>query len=278
MSDGELSCDCRAAVVGPTRGSSYCGDMNKTRIAELRSLRGWTQERLAEESGVTVRTVQRLEAGNDASLHTLTRLGEALGVPVRDLFETVPDGEYGAAVSALDRAEVEAFSNAASVAWLRIALAVSLLVASAIPVVLLIAGADAKVVPTSVEIAIAIGIGLFLLMCAGAGLCFVRASSLIAPFAAIRHARLRADAAAAQWSEQVRDAHARQRFASIALAVALWVLAPLPLIVAALLDPTSQQGLWIAGGIGFLLIAVAAGLFAVLRTAWPSYVASKVAG
>lgn len=278
MRDGELSCDCRAAVVEPARGSFYCGDMNKTRIAELRSLRGWTQERLAEVSGVTVRTVQRLEAGNDVSLNTLARLGEALGVPVRELFETVPDGEYGEAVSALDRAEVEVFSDAASVAWLRIAIAVGLLVASPIPVVLLIAGADAGIVSTSVEVSIAIGIGLFFLLCAGAGLCFVQASSHIAPFSAIRRARLRADAAAAQWAEQVRDAHARQRFASIALAVALWVLAPLPLIVAALLDPTSQQGLWIAGGTGFLLMAVAAGLFAVLRTAWPSYVASKIMG
>lgn len=212
------------------------------------------------------------------SLNTLTRLGEALGVPVRELFETVPDGEYGEAVSALDRAEVEIFSDAASVAWLRIALAVSLLVASPIPVILLIAGADAGIVPTSVEVAIAIGVALFLLVCAGAALYFVQAAGLMAPFDAIRRARLRADAAAAQWAEQVRDAHARQRFASIALAVALWVLAPLPVIVAALLDPTSQQGLWIAGGTGFLLIAVAAGLFAVLRTAWPSYVANKILG
>ncbi|PVE71818.1 hypothetical protein DC432_09400 [Microbacterium testaceum] len=75
--------------------------MNRTRIAESRSLRGWTQERLAEVSGVTVRTVQRLEAGNDVSLNTLARLGEALGVPVRELFETVPENAYGKALSAL---------------------------------------------------------------------------------------------------------------------------------------------------------------------------------
>jgi len=76
--------------------------MNETRIVELRTQRGWTQERLAEASGVTVRTVQRLEAGNDASLDTLSRVGKALEVPVRDLFVAVAGEDFGRAVTALD--------------------------------------------------------------------------------------------------------------------------------------------------------------------------------
>lgn len=76
--------------------------MNETRIAELRTQRGWTQERLAEASGVTARTVQRLEAGSDASLDTLSRIAKALEVQVRELFRTVGDADYARAVSALD--------------------------------------------------------------------------------------------------------------------------------------------------------------------------------
>lgn len=76
--------------------------MNETRIAELRTQRGWTQERLAEASGVTARTVQRLEAGSDASLDTLSRIAKALEVQVRELFRTVGDSDYARAVSALD--------------------------------------------------------------------------------------------------------------------------------------------------------------------------------
>ncbi|MDO4143998.1 helix-turn-helix domain-containing protein [Clavibacter michiganensis] len=76
--------------------------MNETRIVDLRTQRGWTQERLAETSGITVRTVQRLEAGNDASLDTLTRVAKALEVQVRDLFTTVDKSDYGRAVTALD--------------------------------------------------------------------------------------------------------------------------------------------------------------------------------
>jgi transcriptional regulator with XRE-family HTH domain len=60
--------------------------MNEMRITELRRTRGWTQERLAEESGIAVRTVQRVEGGNDASLETLSSIARALEVPVRELF------------------------------------------------------------------------------------------------------------------------------------------------------------------------------------------------
>lgn len=60
--------------------------MTTTRISALRQLQGWTQERLASESGVGIRTIQRIEAGSETSLETLSRIAEALRVPVRDLF------------------------------------------------------------------------------------------------------------------------------------------------------------------------------------------------
>lgn len=64
---------------------------NKTLISELRKSRGWTQERLAEESGLSVRTIQRLEGGDDASLDTLRVISETLDVPINKLFERVED-------------------------------------------------------------------------------------------------------------------------------------------------------------------------------------------
>jgi transcriptional regulator with XRE-family HTH domain len=100
--------------------------MNETRIVDLRTQMGWTQERLADESGVTVRTVQRLEAGNEGSLDTLSRVAEAFGVPVRDLFITVPTDDYGRSVTALDerasrqqerRGRVEEGSEPCTTGW-----------------------------------------------------------------------------------------------------------------------------------------------------------------
>lgn len=76
--------------------------MNTTQIDSLRRARGWTQERLAEESGVAVRTIQRLEAGSDASLESLSRIADALQVDVKDLFVTVEDAGMATAVEGLD--------------------------------------------------------------------------------------------------------------------------------------------------------------------------------
>jgi len=64
---------------------------NKTLISTLRKSKGWTQEFLAEESGLSVRTIQRLEAGDDASLETLRLVAEALSVSINELFERVED-------------------------------------------------------------------------------------------------------------------------------------------------------------------------------------------
>lgn len=75
--------------------------MNKSRVIELRQDNGWTQERLATEAGVGLRTIQRLESGQDASSETLTLVADALRVPVRELFESIEDDELGNRVESL---------------------------------------------------------------------------------------------------------------------------------------------------------------------------------
>lgn len=49
-------------------------------VREQRSLKGWTQEDLAEHARVGVRTIQRLESRNQGSAVTLQRVSAALGV------------------------------------------------------------------------------------------------------------------------------------------------------------------------------------------------------
>lgn len=75
---------------------------NETRVSELRRSAGWTQERLCEHSGVPVRTIQRLEAGNETSLETLSRVADALKVDVRDLFVTTDGEGFAVAIDGLD--------------------------------------------------------------------------------------------------------------------------------------------------------------------------------
>lgn len=93
--------------------------MNTTRIADLRQEVGWTQERLATESGVGLRTIQRLEAGSEASLETLSLVADALRVSVRDLFTAIDDADFGNRVDALESRVVDqqAARDRVTAAW-----------------------------------------------------------------------------------------------------------------------------------------------------------------
>jgi len=88
-------------------------------MVELRQQRGWTQERLATESGVGLRTIQRLEAGQDASLETLSLVAGALRVEVRDLFATIDDAHVNSRVESLEARteEQQAGRDRITAAW-----------------------------------------------------------------------------------------------------------------------------------------------------------------
>lgn len=52
-------------------------------IREARRQRGWSQDTLAEQSGVSRPTIARVEAGNDISTATLAKVAEALGLTLK---------------------------------------------------------------------------------------------------------------------------------------------------------------------------------------------------
>jgi len=54
-------------------------------IQKLRLKRGWSQQHLADASGLSARTIQRLEAGAPASLETLKSLAAVFEVDVQTL-------------------------------------------------------------------------------------------------------------------------------------------------------------------------------------------------
>ena len=51
-------------------------------VRERRAERGWTQEQLAHEAGIAVRTVARVEAGQMPTAGTMHLMSEALGLPI----------------------------------------------------------------------------------------------------------------------------------------------------------------------------------------------------
>jgi transcriptional regulator with XRE-family HTH domain len=64
-------------------------------IQKLRLQRGWSQEQLAELSGLSVRTIQRLERGQTASVESLKALGAVFQID----FSTLQEPEMNPTVS-----------------------------------------------------------------------------------------------------------------------------------------------------------------------------------
>ena len=57
------------------------------RVGELRSALGWTQQEMADRAEITIKYVQRVEAGEEnLTLRSLVRFANLLGVSVNDLF------------------------------------------------------------------------------------------------------------------------------------------------------------------------------------------------
>lgn len=54
--------------------------VNKHSIRSLRLERSWSQDRLAEETGMNLRTIQRIEKDGVASLQSIAALSETLGI------------------------------------------------------------------------------------------------------------------------------------------------------------------------------------------------------
>lgn len=76
-------------------------------IQKLRLQRGWSQQHLAEISGLSARTIQRIEAGHPASLESLKSLAAVFEV---DLNELNPESTMEALTdNTLARQEAEAF-------------------------------------------------------------------------------------------------------------------------------------------------------------------------
>ena len=54
-------------------------------VKQLRDTKGWSQEHLAEVAGLSLRTVQRVEAEGSASAETKMALASALGIKAEEL-------------------------------------------------------------------------------------------------------------------------------------------------------------------------------------------------
>ena len=76
-------------------------------IQRLRLKRGWSQQQLADASGLSVRTIQRLENGQPASMESLKCLAAVFEVDIATLQN--PEPPMNSSTAEADRQEAEAF-------------------------------------------------------------------------------------------------------------------------------------------------------------------------
>ena len=76
--------------------------MVETEVKKLRVAKHLSQEQLAEKAKVSVRTIQRLEAGDDASISTLNLVASALGVEVGELFPQTQSAQQKEKIQSAD--------------------------------------------------------------------------------------------------------------------------------------------------------------------------------
>lgn len=98
----------------------------KTGLKSLRLEKGWSQEQLAEISGLSERTVQRAERGETPSLETLRALAasfELTSGQLRDLMQTPQESPDMAANDTTQAVPQTANAPLLSLAWKRVLLA-----------------------------------------------------------------------------------------------------------------------------------------------------------
>lgn len=67
--------------------------LNPAGVKKLRETRSWTQEHLASAAGVSLRTIQRMEADGSASAESRLSIAAALGVPVESIHLALQGGD-----------------------------------------------------------------------------------------------------------------------------------------------------------------------------------------
>jgi transcriptional regulator with XRE-family HTH domain len=77
-------------------------------IQKMRLKKGWSQQQLAEMSGLSTRTVQRIEAGAPPSLETLKSLAAVFEVDIQDL---QPEAEMNGVTNQTELEEKLAFDH-----------------------------------------------------------------------------------------------------------------------------------------------------------------------
>lgn len=158
------------------------------------------------------------------------------------------------------------------------ATAVILFVLSPVTLITLTSAAGARIVPFSESVAVFIGLLVLLVAVAAGAMILVAASRRTAPYQRITEHRFAGNPEVANWAKGLNAQHEHARTRALQVAIALWILAPIPLMAfTLLLGDSPREGFWSAIGVVLVLVLVATGLGILLPQAWARGVAETLA-
>lgn len=173
--------------------------------------------------------------------------------------------------------EAQSYAEARRRIRFRVSTAVALFVLSPAVLIVLTVAAGSDLLPITDTAGAFIGLlTLFVLVAAGVVL-LVSTTRETTPYRHITEGRFAPNPGVTRWAESLAEQHERRRIRALQIAIALWILAPIPLIAFALfLDDSPYDALWSAIGVVLVLAIVAAGLGILLPQTWAHTVAEHL--
>ncbi|MGB5245503.1 MAG: helix-turn-helix transcriptional regulator [Woeseia sp.] len=89
------------------------------RLARVRKQQGWSQDRLAEEAGLGVATLRRIESGQDSQLESWLKILKALrmSASIEQLLPEKYDSPMAEALASNKRRQARVADSAPGIAW-----------------------------------------------------------------------------------------------------------------------------------------------------------------
>lgn len=173
--------------------------------------------------------------------------------------------------------EARDYAEAERRATFRVARAISLFILSPAVLIVGILGSKSGLLPFTSEVVTFVGILILLgLVVAGLAMIFT-ADGVYAAVKRIQTGRFSRNPEVSHWAESLAERHDPTLVRALIVAVALWILAPVPLIAFSLFADEGDGGqFWTGIFTAVILLLVAAGLEILMRNAWPRAVAEKL--
>lgn len=245
------------------------------KIIALRKAKGWSQEELAEQLDVTRQSVSKWEGAQSApDLERIVRMSELFGVCtdylLRDELEQPPMQASGETEERRARRvtlqEAEGFLEAKRATAPRVAGGVFACIVSAIPLLLLAAASDGKLIALSENAAAGAGLCALLVIAALAVAVFITCRGRVEKYEYLETEDIAPDDEVLQKARSLQEEMRPRRTRVNAVATCLCILAAVPLFLVAML---TENGFAVICAVCLTLLMCAVGVYLFVRVGIP---------